>query len=53
MQTVKASERYTAIPEGVKQNRWLAFLIALVAIVALTACTSAVSSDDNDSQAPS
>ena len=51
MQTVKASERYTAIPEGVKQHRWLAFLIALVAVVALTACTSAVSSDDNDSGA--
>ena len=51
MQTVKASERYTANPEGVKQHRWLAFLIALVAVVALTACTSAVSSDDNDSGA--
>jgi len=49
MQTVKASERYKAIPKGIKQNRWLAFLIALVAIVALTACTSALSSDNNDS----
>jgi len=51
MQPVKATERYLAIPEGAKQNPWLAVLIALVAIVALTACTSAVSSDDNDSGA--